>query len=190
MARRNVVSIREARRARDAASSASTSRPTAAELKAMSIGDVLASFRELEAPSLAEMDGEYVATLLDQGSPAMNVISSFTTNVPRRWLGKAFEPVSDAEGHGYNWFQGGARTVRRYRMKTYVGESAVDARRSYVLEYRPYNSGFMRSMVDEVRRVAPGLYVGIGRVGFGRWMRTRLYPFMLEGPVGPFSDPG
>lgn len=190
MARRNVVSIREARRARDAASGASTSRPTAAELKAMSLGDVLKVFRDLEPPSVAELDGEFVATLLDQGGPAMNVISSFSTNVPRRWLGKAFEPIDDDEGHGYNWFQGGARTVRRYRMKTYVGGSAVDGGRSYILEYRPYNSGFMRSMVDEVRRVAPGLYLGLGRVGFGRWMRMRLYPFMLEGPVGPYSDPG
>lgn len=190
MARRNVVSIREARRARDAASSEHASRPTAAELKAMSVADVLALFRQLDAPTLADMDGEFVATLLDQGSPAMNVISSFTTNVPRRWLGKAFEPLSDTEGHGYNWFQGGERTVRRYRMKTYLGESAVDGGRSYVLEYRPYNSGFMRTMVDEVRCVSPGLYVGLGRVGFGRWMRMRLYPFMLEGPVGPFADPG
>jgi len=189
MARRNVVSIREARRARDTARTEHTSRPTAAELKAMAIGDLLALFRDLDPPTLAEMDGEFVATLLDQGSPAMNVIASFTTNVPRRWLGKAFQPVSDSEGHGYNWFQGGVRTVRRYRMKTYLGDSAVDARRSYVLEYRPYNSGFMRTMIDEVRRVAPGLYVGLGRVGFGRFMRMRLYPFMLEGPVGPFSDP-
>ena len=189
MARRNVVSIGEARRAREAANSGSISRFSAAELKAMSIGDVLAVFRQLDAPPLAEMDGEFVATLLDQGNPAMNVISSFTTNVPRRWLGKAFEPVNESEGHGYNWFQGGPTAVRRYRMKTYLGDSAVDAGRSYILEYRPYNSGFMRSMVDEVRRVAPGLYVGLGRVGFGSWMRTRLYPFMLEGPVGPFSDP-
>ncbi|MBK7974521.1 MAG: hypothetical protein IPK07_14985 [Deltaproteobacteria bacterium] len=190
MARRNVVSIRDARRAREAASSGPSSRFTAAELKAMSIGEVLEVFRTLEAPDLGEMDGEFVATLLDQGGPAMNVISSFTTNVPRRWLGKAFEPVDPSEGHGYNWFQGAGHTVRRYRMKTYLGESAVDAGRSYILEYRPYNSGFMRSMVDEVRRVAPGLYVGLGRVGFGSWMRTRLYPFMLEGPVGPYSDPG
>lgn len=190
MARHNVVSIRDARRARSRAASSAAGALTAAELKAMALGDVLAVFRELEAPSLAEMDGEFVATLLDQGGTAINVVSLLATNVPRRWLGKAFQPVEGAEhGHGYNWFQGRIRTVRRYRMKTYVARSAIDDGTSYILEYRPFNGGLMRSMIDEVRRVAPGLYLGVGRVGVGRWMRTRSYPFLLEGPVGPFSDP-
>ncbi len=190
MARHNVVSIREARRARSRATVSVAAAPTAAELKAMSLADVLAVFGELPAPSLDEMEGEYVATLLDQGGTAMNVVSFLATNVPRRWLGKAFQPVEGAEhGHGYNWFQGKIRTVRRYRMKTYVARSAIDDGTSYVLEYRPYNRGPMGSMVDEVRRVAPGLYLGVGRVGLGRLMRTRHYPFLLEGPVGPFSDP-
>jgi hypothetical protein len=41
-------------------------------------------------------------------------------------------------------------------------------------------------MFDEVRKVAPGLYLGIGRVGFTERGRNDLHPFILEGPVAPF----
>jgi hypothetical protein len=190
MSKRNVISIREARRAREAASAPVTEIQRAAELRAMTLGDVIETFHHLEVPSVAEMDGEYVATLLDHGGTAINVIAFLATNVPRRWLGKAFHPCDDETGRGYNWFQGRRRAVRRYRMKTYVAASAVDAKQSYVLEYRPFNGGLMRGMVDEVRRVAPGLYLGLGRISLGRFARMRLYPFLLEGPVGPYSDPG
>src|SRR5690242_2505478 len=112
MSRRNVVPIHRARRpsgpaSGDAAAPAETHR--AAELKAMARGDVLEVFRRLEAPDLAEMDGEYVATLLDHGNTAMNVIAFLATNVPYRWLGKAFHPVDGVTGQGYNWFQGRKR---------------------------------------------------------------------------------
>jgi hypothetical protein len=38
-----------------------------------------------------------------------------------------------------------------------------------------------------VRKVGPGLYLGIGRVGFTEKARARLHPFILEGPVAPFA---
>jgi hypothetical protein len=41
-------------------------------------------------------------------------------------------------------------------------------------------------MFDEVRKIADGLYLGIGRTGFTRKARAELHPFALEGPVAPF----
>ncbi len=40
---------------------------------------------------------------------------------------------------------------------------------------------------DEVRRVGDGLYLGLGAFGYTKWMR-RPSPFLLEGPIAPFSD--
>jgi hypothetical protein len=45
----------------------------------------------------------------------------------------------------------------------------------------------MRTMRDEVRRVIPGVYLGIGRVGESARLRAELFPFLLEGPVAPFA---
>lgn len=38
-----------------------------------------------------------------------------------------------------------------------------------------------------VRKVAPGLYLGIGRVGFTKRQLADLRPFMLEGPTAAFA---
>jgi hypothetical protein len=42
-------------------------------------------------------------------------------------------------------------------------------------------------MVDEIRRVGPGLYLGIGTAGFIRAQRMRPMPFELMGPQSPYA---
>ena len=53
----------------------------------------------------------------------------------------------------------------------------------------PIRAQYIRTMFDEVRKVGPGLYLGIGRVGFTEKARSDLHPFILEGPVAPFVTP-
>lgn len=154
----------------------------------MSQRQLLAYFSELEAPSLRELNGEYAASLLDSGSRILNLVARVAVTVPERWLAKAFRPKTELEGHGYNSFRSLFGVRRRLRMRTFVGASKLDGGPSYFLEYGAYNGGPLGTMVDEVRRVASGRYLGIGRLGYTERQRSLLFPFLLEGPTAPFVE--
>ena len=163
---------------------------TDAELMKLGFRDVLALFARLEAPELTEMHGEYAARLLAQPNAASAFIGHLTVNnplMPGRWLCKAFRPVDAASGRGYNTFSQLGRTVCRFPMQTLIAPSRYDGRPAYQLVYRAYQSmcGDIH-MVDEVRRVGSGLYLGIGTWGFSDKQRRIPLPFMLQGPVSPY----
>ena len=43
-----------------------------------------------------------------------------------------------------------------------------------------------KARVDEVRKVADGLYLGVSRFANAKKPGKRLYPFLLEGPAAEF----
>jgi len=163
---------------------------TAGDLKALSAQDLIRLFETLEAPGLEEMNGEFRATLLDQGSWLDNGWGRLLMKLSGRCLAKAFAPLSPKEGHGYNTFERRGAIVRKYRMLASVGPSLIDERPSYHLDYSTFNRGFTRTMHDEVRRIAEDLYLGMGRAGFTERQRRHLMPFLLEGPPEPFEPTG
>ena len=148
--------------------------------------EALRLFSTLPAPSVEEMDGEYRAEMLDQGSRVWTLKSLLTVNAPGRWIAKAFKPTSSSEGSGYNAFVRGSRIVRDVRMRTYVGPSAYDRRSSYHLDYSAHHRGYVGTMHDEIRKVCDGLYLGVGEVGWGPLRRPS--PFLLQGPMAPFAS--
>ena len=156
-------------------------------LTAMSRENLLFLFKELPSPALEEMNGEFAATLLDQGASWENLVAKLAVNLPGKWRSKAFLPVSSKAGRGYNGFVFLGRDMRHFQMSTHVGPSKFTTGESYHLDYSAYNGGYMGTMRDEVRKVAENLYLGIGRVGFTKWERRRLLPFLLEGPDRPFD---
>lgn len=166
---------------------APSSPTTANELLRLSYADACGLFRSLPAPTVAEMRGEYRAELLDQGRPAYLWLALWVVHLKGLWIAKAFTPESADGGHGYNVFVIGGRVVRGTRMRTHVGPSRYDGQPSYHLDYSAYKGGLLGTMRDEIRKVADGLYLGMGAVGYTRWMR-RPSPFILEGPVAPFAD--
>jgi hypothetical protein len=145
-------------------------------------------FHELPAPTLEEMHGEYRATLLDQGRRLTNVVGHAMVNLPGRWWGKAFAPLSSEGGHGYNRFERWGRPVRALRMRTFLGPSHIDGGASFHLDYSAFNGSFhpLHTMWDEVRRLDERRYLGLGRVGYTERQRRWLMPFLLEGPPAPF----
>lgn len=164
---------------------------TEAALQAMSFKELMALFATLPAPELSEMDGEFAAALLAQPGALAQIIGNLTVNnplMPGRWLCKAFRPVFEHSGRGYNAFAHLGRKVQRYPMQTLIAPSRYDARPAYTLVYAAYRSmcGAIH-MVDEVRRVAPGLYLGIGTWGFTARQRQVALPFVLRGPVAPYA---
>ena len=163
---------------------------TDSDLMKLGFRDILALFSRLEAPTLTEMHGEFAAKLLAQPNAASALIGHITVNnpvMPGRWLCKSFRPVDAMRGRGYNTFSQFGRTVCRYPMQTLMAPARCDGRAAYQLVYRAYKSmcGDIH-MVDEVRRVGSGLYLGIGTWGFSDRQRQIPLPFMLKGPVAPY----
>lgn len=159
-----------------------------ADLREASTFELLSFFRDLPAPEIAEMNGDYDATLLRQPNIAADINGFFAVGIPLMpWLSKGFRPVSDSEGRGYNSFRQFGKVVQRYPMRTEVAPSRYDGRPSYTLMYRAYRStcGTI-NMVDEVRRVDDGLYLAIGTWGFTRRQRQIPLPFALRSTDRPY----
>ncbi len=147
-------------------------------------------FGALEAPLLEEMDGEYASKILRQSFVAADIGARLILSNPLAlgiWRSKSFRPVDASVGRGYNTFRQFGRTVHRLPMQTLVAPSRYDGRLAYQLVYRAYHSicGELH-VVDELRRLTPDTYLGIGTWGFTPAMRRVPYPFLLEGPVGPY----
>jgi hypothetical protein len=172
---------------------------TAMQLRFMTLDELLALFHRLPAPAFDEMQGEYAATLLEQGSGPSFVTAQVVLNIKGRWLCKAFEPSGPNEGHGYNSFMTPRGVKRAARMKTRVGPSKIpgDSRDSFHLEYADFNDfkrggpggALVHTMFDELRKAGPGLYLGIGRAGLTKQQLAELHPFLLEGPVAEYVTP-
>lgn len=159
-----------------------------ADLGAASTFELLSFFRDLPAPSIDEMHGDYDATLLRQPNLVADINGFFTVGLPfKPWLSKAFRPVSDSEGRGYNTFRQFGKIVQRFPMHTEIAPSRYDGRPSYTLMYGAFRStcGSIH-MVDEVRRVEDGLYLGIGTWGFTRRQRQIPLPFALQSTDRPY----
>lgn len=90
------------------------------------------------------------------------------------WRGKSFTPRGEGRGEGVN------RVVldrwHLFRFETRVSPSRHDGRDAIELDYdRPGNPFFIRAIEDEIREVAPGLFLGqawlrvAGRKHFVLW---------------------
>lgn len=161
---------------------------TLPDLHSLSTAQLLQRFAALDAPRIEEMHGEYNATLLQQP----NIVASLTgrllaDNPLMPWLGKAFRPVDAGSGRGYNFFRLRGEVVQRFPMHTCIAPSRFDRRPSFHLIYRAYESACGDiHMVDELRRLVPGLYLGLGTWGFIAAQRRIPLPFLLEGPAGEY----
>jgi hypothetical protein len=160
------------------------------DVSRLSAGELLAMFRTLEAPALDEMHGEYTARLLQQQSAVFNVAgtaSLYNYIYPGHWLSKSFRPVDRERGRGCNGFRYFGKVVTRFPMATLIAPSRFDGRPAFQLVYRAYRSLFgAMHVVDEVRRLEAGRYLGMGTMGFTNSQRHVPLPFLLEGPVGPY----
>lgn len=155
---------------------------TAEAVKKLSVEELLSLFETLEAPSIAEMNGEYAATLLQQPS-VLAAVSGWASvvNPLMPWLCKSFRPVDADTGRGYNTFKRLGRVIQLFPMQTVIAPSRYDGQPAYTLIYRAYHSlcGDI-NMVDEVRRLGDGLYLGIGTWGFSERQRRVALPFLLQ----------
>jgi hypothetical protein len=158
------------------------------DLTDLSVSELMALFGKLDAPSIEEMHGDYDARLLRQPSRIAEINGYLTVRSPLRpWRSKGFRPVDASSGRGYNSFTPRGKVIQRYPMDTRLAPSRYDGESAYTLIYAAFRSicGVI-NMVDEVRRVSDGLYLGIGTFGFTGAQRQIPLPFALARTERPY----
>jgi hypothetical protein len=90
-------------------------------------------------------------------------LSLFGGSALNPWQGKSFRPVSEREGLGTNRIRVAGLRFTAFLFKTYETASVVDGQPALAIDYdTPHTPGYARATYDELRPVAPGLFLGRG----------------------------
>lgn len=162
----------------------------ATDLTSMTHAELVDLFATLDAPALTEMIGEFDGTPLRQPDLVRTAIAAVKVRNPLHlWKTKGFRQIDEHSGRGYNvhrWAITG-RVDYRDPMTTRIAASHIDGRPAFQLDYRTFDTvNGALNLVDDVRRVMPGLYLGFGMLGFTDRQRSVLQPFMLEATGRPY----
>jgi hypothetical protein len=135
------------------------------ELAALDVAALTALYRIGRMPAtLAALDGNPRCRMLavrglDAGTPA-GALRRFAASSAFPWAGKSFSSEASDRGRGINRVRlGGER--RWFPFTTSIEPSAIDGAPCIFLDYRqPENPRAIRMIRDELREVAPGLFLG------------------------------
>jgi hypothetical protein len=146
-------------------------RSTPRELQALYVGGSVPD-------RLARLDGDLIGRMLAVRGVgrgvALRAIASLAGSPGFAWAGKSFRATDTGTGTGINRVRLAGRH-RLFPFRTLFGPSVVDGRPCVVLDYDDAdNPGLIRSIHDEVREVAPGLYLGPAC-----WKRPGRTPLVL-----------
>lgn len=139
---------------------------TIEDLRQMNFKELEALYRDAPRPAtLADLNGDALGAMLAWRSPATGLLAallrSFGSSSVFPWKGKTFKNESGERGEGINRIDFGFMKTQWFRFGTRFDSSFLDGKPSFVLDYsRPGNPPLIRDIVDEVREVAPGLYLG------------------------------
>lgn len=121
-----------------------------------------ALYRDAATPAIADVRGDLVGRMLVSpivSAPVADVLRGLARASFFPWRGKTFSPKTRDGGEGWNrvftdrnlWF----------RFTTSIGRSKAGAFDALHLDYdHPENPFFIRAIQDEIREVAPGLWLG------------------------------
>ena len=134
-------------------------------LRRMSFKELDALYRAGQRPSaLSDLHGDAIGAMLAWRTPAKGplawLLRSFGASTAFPWEGKTFKSQSSEIGAGINRVKLLGKR-RWFPFKTRFEASFLDGQPTFLLDYSgPANPPFIRSIVDEVREVAPRLYMG------------------------------
>lgn len=148
-------------------------------LARMSVAELDRLYRDAEAPAdLHALDGSPAGRMLAAVGPLdLGPVRARVAKLARAkwfpWAGKTFRAFDAETGEGIN-------RVRllgdKYRFGLSFGDSAIDGERCVVLDYdRPDNPWPIRQIRDELREVAPGLFLGPALATTGNKPRLVLW---------------
>ena len=158
---------------------------TMERLLALDHESTVALWKTLPAAGMEELNGHYqgvVPNADDHGRQARTSGFMYDEDSPRGyWLGKAYRPLTETEGVGYNrWRFADRSIVRNGRFATRMGPSLIDGNPSYIMDYGAFND---TTLVDEIRRLDEGVYLGVGTTATEDGGRSAPGHFALVGPT-------
>jgi hypothetical protein len=136
-------------------------------------------YRMARTPAVAALNGDLVGRML-----AVPVLPGWMAGALRRfaawrgfpWRGKSFIARDDAGGEGINRVFGDRNPRRWFPFLTFIARSRAGAFDALQLDYdNPRNPRLIRAIKDEVREVAPGLYLGLAYFIWRNEPRLILY---------------
>jgi hypothetical protein len=141
--------------------------------------EIAALYAAARTPALTDLDGPLVGRML--ALPAVprlvaRFLRWFAAWRGFPWRGKTFTSRGPGAGEGINRVFGDRNPRHWFRFETFVAPSRAGAFDAVQLDYdNPGNPGFIRAIKDEVREVAPGLYLGIAYLMWRGRARLVLY---------------
>ena len=136
-----------------------------AGLRRMGFNELEALYRAGKKPAaISDLDGDAKGAMLAWRSPGRGplawLLRVFGASSIFPWEGKSFQSQSKDVGEGINRINLLFK-MRWFPFKTTFDASFLDGQPSFILDYSgSRNPPLIRSIVDEVREVAPGLYLG------------------------------
>ncbi len=156
-----------------------TQKLTLDDLRRMTFAELEKLYRSGKRPSsISDLDGHAKGAMLAWRSPQVGplawMLRSFGASGVFPWEGKSFEGESE-RGEGINRINLLGRR-RWFPFGTRFDASFLDGKPTFVLDYsRGGNPPLIRSIVDEVREVAPRLYMGPAAIKVGGKPRLVLF---------------
>ena len=119
-------------------------------------------YEQARVPMIASLDGDLRGRMLATGilPPSVDAIMErWAGSNVFPWGGKSFRPLAPTVGRGINRLAGGA--LKMYPFLTEIGPSRAGDFDALQLDYDlPENPFFIRAIKDEVRELAPSLWLG------------------------------
>jgi hypothetical protein len=150
------------------------------DLRQMSFEELDQLYRSAQRPaSIAALDGDAVGAMLAWRSPRSGPLASllrqFGSSTLFPWEGKTFTNQGSNSGRGINRINLLGKR-RWFPFRTRFDASFLDGKPTFVLDYSgPGNPPLIRQIVDEVREVAPRLYMGPAALKVGGRPRPVLF---------------
>ena len=150
-----------------------------AALRRMSYAELDELYRSAKRPNaISDLNGHARGAMLAWRSPRTGPIAwllrVFGASTAFPWEGKSFQGASD-EGTGINRVNFFGKR-KWFPFKTRFDKSFLDGKPTFVLDYSgPGNPPLIRSIVDEIREVAPGLYLGPAALNYKGRPRPVLF---------------
>ena len=158
------------------------------DLAALTAEQLRAVYCAATAPRFADLDGDFLGRMLALAGlrPGFwqRLLRRFAAWAHFPWRGKSFSPARAGQGGGGAADQGeginrvfsDVRPRRWFRFETSIGPSRAGNFDAFHLDYdNPGNPFFIRAIEDEIRQVAPGLYLGQAYLATRKRTRLVLY---------------
>ena len=150
-----------------------------AALRRMTYEELYDLYRNGKRPAkLSDLNGDGIGAMLAWRKPRTGPVASLLRSVGESggfpWRGKTFR-AHNGTGEGINRISLFGKR-QWFPFTTRFDASIIDAKPTFVLDYgSPNNPPLIRSIVDELREVSPGLYMGPAALKIGGKPRHLLF---------------